>query len=363
MTADVQALVVVFWFRRRSRSVKRTGNGRPISGRTLSDASRSTTKRKPNFIRARSRSSSTKLNSTSGYCCGSRDVERDLAARERFPQHRPEIGDLRAERAPGRLALQVDDQIGLRAARQPRRQAEAGELQAARRLGLARLGTQMRADEQHRDGSADSVRRRAGPRAPRLPTRLQMLRRPDAGAHQQRRRLDAAAAQDDFAGAEFARRARHRGLHADGAPAVEDDLRGDRARQDRQVLAPARRGIEIADRRRGAALRRIAHRQRAIAVAEIAVHVGDEGKLALVARMRGRRAPAASRPRTGCGGSASARRDRAVRRRNRDRSRACGNTAARRSRPSRARRAHPIRRSRRECRATRPFPSRSIRRR
>ena len=62
----------------------------------------------------------TKLNSTSGCCCGIARRQRHLPARERLPQHRPEIGDLRAERAPRRLALQVDDQIGLRAAGQSR---------------------------------------------------------------------------------------------------------------------------------------------------------------------------------------------------------------------------------------------------
>ena len=48
------------------RSVKRTLKGEPATPRTGSDAKISATRRKPITIRARSRSSSMKLNSTSG---------------------------------------------------------------------------------------------------------------------------------------------------------------------------------------------------------------------------------------------------------------------------------------------------------
>ena len=67
ITADCTALALVNRLRRRRRSVKRTGNGRPSSGRTGSDDRKSTTQRKPCIRRRRSRSSSRKLNSTSGW--------------------------------------------------------------------------------------------------------------------------------------------------------------------------------------------------------------------------------------------------------------------------------------------------------
>ena len=221
----------------------------------------------------------------------------------------------------------------------------------------------MRADEQHRmvlqvlsDARQVGAHRRSRATAVR--------RRTDPGAQQQRRRLDAAAAQDDFARAELARpapatvaftpTARLPSNTISEAVACCRIVRFWRARTSR---------IEIAERRRRAALRRIAHRQRAIAVAEVAVHVGDHRHLAARRRTHARRARAASSSRGRRGGSVSVRRARAARRRSRDRSRACGSRAARRSRPSRARRAHSIRRSRPACRAARPFPSRSSRRR
>ncbi len=52
--------------------------------------------------------------------------------------------------------------------------------------------------------------------------------------------------------------------------------------QDAEIGAAAHIGAEIADRRRGALERPVAHRHRAIAVAEIGIHVGDERHLPLL---------------------------------------------------------------------------------
>ena len=83
------------------------------------------------------------------------------------------------------------------------------------------------------------------------------------------------------------------GLDADNAAPVEQQLRDDRPAGDGQIAAPADRRIEIADRRGGALVRPVAHRHRRVAVAEVAVHVGDEGNLPLlrigVQRLRQRR--------------------------------------------------------------------------
>src|SRR6476620_8406196 len=78
---DCTALAFVSRLRRRRRSVKRTGNGRPSSGRTVSDDRKSTTQRKPCIRRRRSRSSSRKLNSTRGWWDASRE-ERETRPRE-----------------------------------------------------------------------------------------------------------------------------------------------------------------------------------------------------------------------------------------------------------------------------------------
>ncbi len=120
---------------------------------------------------------------------------------------------------------------------------------------------------------------------------------------------------------------------------------------DGQVAAPPCRGIEIADRRRRPAFLRIAHRQRAIAIACIAVHVCDEGHLPQLGKSACslcQRCPlfvghAPDR--------ASARHGRAVLRRNRGRFRACGNRVAHPATPTRAHRPGPTRRSlKRRCR-------------
>ena len=151
------------------------------------------------------------------------------------------------------------------------------------------------------------------------------------------------AAQDDFA--RHGTRGPHRPLRLSRRPHVDHRTRSPRpSRCGRMVRLRRARTcrVEIAERRGRTALRRIAHRQRAIAVAEVAVHVGDHRHLPRC----GECVRAARERRPACrgrrGGSASARRGRAVRRRNRDRSRACGSTAARRSRPSRARRRIPF---------------------
>ncbi len=207
----------------------------------------------------------------------------------------------------------MDEQVRGLAIAHAGRKSEAGDLQRAQALRLPRVRTQMRADEQHRmvlQIAPDARQVRAHIDA----MLAQMIGGPDPGAHQHRGCLDRAGAEDDFACAEFALLAVDGRGHAARALSVEQQLRNIRAGRDRQVRPRAHRRIEIADRRRGATRRRVAHRQRTVAVAEIAVHVGDKRHLPrlreCVSRARDRRPVLlASR-----GGPASARLRRAVRR-------------------------------------------------
>src|SRR3954452_22096247 len=77
--------------------------------------------------------------------------------------------------------------------------------------------------------------------------RTQVLRGSNSGSHQQRRRLDAAAAQDHLPPAEFALCPRDRSSHAYGMFTVEQNFRNDRLCDDRQILSAACRGIQIAN--------------------------------------------------------------------------------------------------------------------
>ncbi len=172
------------------------------------------------------------------------------------------------------------------------------------------------------------------------------------------------SADDDLAAEKFLL-ARRRSSAATpiARPTVEQQA-GDRGvGENSEIAAAAHVGGEIADRRRRALVRPVAHRHAAIAVAEVGIHVGDEAEFAVLARKRAPPSTAAPNPLPWCGGSAPARPCRAARRRNRDRFRACGNRAARRPSPSRRRRALATRRNRRACRDRRPCPSRSSRRR
>ena len=146
-----------------------------------------------------------------------------------------------------------------------------------------------------------------------------------------------AAAKHDLARAEFTLGAADCRLEADSTPALEQEVRCQRVRHDGQVLAPPYRGIEIADRRGGPAL---------LACCSSAARNSRRGSLRSCRRRTASAAAAANCVRrcasgVHCssgvrGGSESARRGRAVLRQNRDRSRACGNRAARPPSPSRA---------------------------
>ena len=104
---------------------------------------------------------------------------------------------------------------------------------------------------------------------------------PDAVAHQHRRRMDAAEADDDLLAGKLLRLPGDLGRHADGFLAVEFDARRGRARNDRQIRPRAHARVEIADRRGRALVRPVADRHHRIAVAEIRVHVHDGRKLPL----------------------------------------------------------------------------------
>ena len=110
----------------------------------------------------------------------------------------------------------------------------------------SRVRPQMRADEQHRmvlQVLPDARQIGANLNA----KRAQMCRRTDPGAHQQRRRLDCAATQNDLASTEFPFGTRDRCLDSNGAAALEQNSLHNRLRRDRQILSPPRRGIKVAD--------------------------------------------------------------------------------------------------------------------
>ena len=115
-----------------------------------------------------------------------------------------------------------------------------------------------------------------------MPWSRRSIRRPDARTHQHGGRVDAAERHDDLAATKLDVRAGNVCLHADRPVAIEQQLRHERPIGDGQIAARAHRRIEIADRRGRPLVRPVAHRHRAIAVAEVAVHVGDEGNLPLL---------------------------------------------------------------------------------
>ena len=71
-----------------------------------------------------------------------------------------------------------------------------------------------------------------------------------------------------------------RGSDAGYAASVKKEMRYIGRRRDGKVCAPPNAGVEIAHCGRRAPGRRIAHRQRAVAVPEVGIHVGNERKLA-----------------------------------------------------------------------------------
>ena len=91
--------------------------------------------------------------------------------------------------------------------------------------------------------------------------------------------MDTAQRHDDLAGEKFLLLGADPRPHAGNAPAVEYEPAHDCVAGDAEIAAAAYSGIEIADRRRGALPRPVAHRHRAIAVAKITVHIGDERNL------------------------------------------------------------------------------------
>ena len=93
--------------------------------------------------------------------------------------------------------------------------------------------------------------------------------------------MNGAGANEHFAAVQVALFAANDNRHAGDLLAIEQNLGNRRPGHDRQVLARPHIGAEIAHGRRGTPRRRVAHRQRAVAVAEISVHVCDMRHLPL----------------------------------------------------------------------------------
>src|SRR5215203_2565686 len=92
---------------------------------------------------------------------------------------------------------------------------------------------------------------------------------PDARAHQERGRMYAAGGQDDLARTELPCLTADLYGHAGDTAPLEQQRRDSGTIDDGQIAARAHRRIEIADRRRSALVRPVAHGHRAIAIAEI----------------------------------------------------------------------------------------------
>src|SRR5262245_44957464 len=101
--------------------------------------------------------------------------------------------------------------------------------------------------------------------------------------------MNAAACQDDLPPVKQPVLARDLGLDADRAPPFDQYLLYRGAADDREIGATADGGIEITNGRRRALVGPVAHRHGAVAIAEVRVHIGDEGELALL-RVREQRA-------------------------------------------------------------------------
>ena len=159
-------------------------------------------------------------------------------------------------------------------------------------FGLSSIPMLKQTDEY--DGMVGEVFPDAGQIRAHLDAELaQVPGRPDARPHQEHGRMHAAGGEDDLARAEFLCLAADPRADAGHAAPLEHQAARSRTIHDRQIAASAHPRVEIADRRRRALLRPVAHGHRAVAVAEIRVHVGDERDLALlresVDRLRQRR--------------------------------------------------------------------------
>ena len=94
--------------------------------------------------------------------------------------------------------------------------------------------------------------------------------------------MDPAATENDFArGEAFALVGDDRVHTGDMTPLEHETGRGATG-DDGKIAAPAHRSIEVADRRRTALVRPVAHGHRAVAVAEVRIHIGDERDLPLL---------------------------------------------------------------------------------
>src|ERR1700730_4545663 len=94
--------------------------------------------------------------------------------------------------------------------------------------------------------------------------------------------MDTTERENDFPTAKFLFLAADPNSDADSTADFKNQTGGRGAVHDCQVAAAAHGSAEIADRRRGALLRRVAHRHGAIAVAKVRIHVGDERNLPLL---------------------------------------------------------------------------------
>src|SRR5450759_5396142 len=126
----------------------------------------------------------------------------------------------------------------------------------AQRLLLARAAPQMGGEKEQRmvlQIAADAAQ--IGDDA--YPKRAQLFRGTDPGAQHKGRRMDGAGAEHDFATVEIPACVIDDRRNAADAPPLEQEPSDRRASHDRQVLAGAHAGVEVAHRGRAAARRRV----------------------------------------------------------------------------------------------------------
>src|SRR2546423_1183479 len=139
------------------------------------------------------------------------------------------------------------------------------------RGGLTRSGTLQQSDEY--DRVIGKILTDAAQVCAYLDAVLAQLRlRSNAGAQQKRRGMNAAGGQDHLARAKLFLLIAASHCNAGHSAAVEGETRGCRAVDEDEIFARAYRRTEVADGRRGALARPVAHRYGTIAVAKIGVH-------------------------------------------------------------------------------------------
>src|SRR5262249_3168626 len=156
--------------------------------------------------------------------------------------------------------------VGPRRARKTGRIAERSHRMRPYQFGLSSIPMLKQTDEY--DGMVGEILPDPGQIRSHLDAELaQWPGWPDARPQQEHGRRPTPAREDDFARAEFLCRAADPRAHAGHAAPLEYQSGRGRTIHDRQIVASAHPHVEIADRRRRALVRPVAHGHRTVPVA------------------------------------------------------------------------------------------------